>query len=190
MAEAETHKGDKRCLHPNVAVLFARRLVFFTSLNCVFPNLEDFILGQQTSELYVLENFCCYYNARNCCCGTRIRNIKDHQCARAFDRGAIKRGQFTPDTFNYFSGCFLPLGCRVVQNIAESFRCVFSCHPEVHGELLSRLMQAGGSPVSLLTEHDGLIPYSSSFPSATLLSACIPSACCWLTLTNDPPGAV
>jgi hypothetical protein len=41
----------------------------------MFPNLEDFVLGQQTSELYVLENFCCYYNARNCCCGTRIRNI-------------------------------------------------------------------------------------------------------------------
>jgi hypothetical protein len=25
---------------------------------------------------------------------------------------------------------------------------------------------------------------------ATLLSDCIPRACCWLTLTNDPPGAV
>ena len=84
----------------------------------MFPNLEDFILGQQTSELYVLENFCCYYNARNCCSGTRSRNIKDHQCARAFDSGAIKRGQFTPGTFNYFSGCFLPIGCRVVQNMA------------------------------------------------------------------------
>src|SRR5215831_10739527 len=43
-------------------------------------------------------------------------------------------------------------------------------------------------PVSLLTEHDGLIPYSSSFASAALLSDCIPRACCWLTLTNDPPG--
>src|SRR5215471_16054712 len=83
----------------DVAVLFAGRLVCFTSLNCVFPNLEDFILGQQTSELYVLENFCCYYNARNCCCGTRIRNIKNHQCARAFDRGAIKRDQVYPRHF-------------------------------------------------------------------------------------------
>jgi hypothetical protein len=71
--------------------LFARRLVCATNLNCVFPNLEDFILGQQASELYILENFGCYYNARNCCCGTRIRNIKDHQYAWAFDRGAIKR---------------------------------------------------------------------------------------------------
>src|SRR5262249_46292408 len=120
-------------LPPNVAVLFARRLVSFTSLNCVFPNLKDFILSQQTSELYVLENFCCYYNARNCCCGTRIRNIKDHQCAWAFDSGAIKRGQFSPGTFNYFSGCFLPICCWVVQNIAESFGCVFSCQTEVHG---------------------------------------------------------
>src|SRR5262249_26047486 len=95
-------------------------LVIFHWENSMFPNLEDFILGQQTSELYVLENFCCYYNARNCCCGTRIRNIKDHQCARTFDSGAIKRGQFTPGIFNYFSGCFLPIGCRVVQNMAES----------------------------------------------------------------------
>jgi hypothetical protein len=71
--------------------LFARRLVCATNLNCVFPNLEDFILGQQASELYILENFGCYYNARNCCCGTRIRNIKDHQYAWALDRGAIKR---------------------------------------------------------------------------------------------------
>src|SRR5215472_17418411 len=72
-------RARARSVQVNVAVLFARRLVCFTSLNCMFPNLEDFILGQQTSELYVLENVCCYYNARNCCCGTRIRNIKDHQ---------------------------------------------------------------------------------------------------------------
>jgi hypothetical protein len=32
--------------------------------------------------------------------------------------------------------------------------------------------------------------YSSSFASAAMLSDCIPRACCWLTLTNDPPGAV
>src|SRR5262249_5864164 len=130
-------KSQEGVLPPHVAVLFARRLVCFTSLNCVFPNLEDFILGQQTSELYVLENFCCYYNARNCCCGTRIRNIKDHQYAWAFDSGAIKRGQFSPGTLNYFSGCFLPICCWVVQNIAESFGCVFSCQTEVHGEFSS-----------------------------------------------------
>ena len=33
-------------------------------------------------------------------------------------------------------------------------------------------------------------PYSSSFASAAMLSDCIPRACLWLTLTNDPPRAV
>ena len=61
--------------------------------------LGRFHPGSTDEWLYVLENFCCYYNARNCCCGTRIRNIKNHQCARAFDRGAIKRDQVYPRHF-------------------------------------------------------------------------------------------
>src|SRR5262249_6697886 len=150
-------------LFKTVAVLFARRLVCFTSLNCMFPNLEDFILGQQTSELYVLENFCCYYNARNCCCGTRIRNIKDHQCARTFDSGAIKRGQFTPGIFNYFSGCFLPIGCRVVQNMAESLGCVLSCQTEVHGEFSSPVLNAG---------RGWAVQRPSSFPTISVTPSC------------------
>ena len=126
----------------DVAVLFARRLVCATNLDCVFPNLHDFILGQQTSELYVLENFGCYHNARNCCCGTRIRNIKDHQCARAFDSGAIKRGQFTPGSFNGFFGCFLPICCWIVQIWLRAWGVYCPVRQKCMAKL-SRLMRQG-----------------------------------------------